>query len=319
MKNVKFAIMGAGGIAEKFAAAVRLTEGAEVVAVASKSPDRAKSFAERNKIAVSCSYSEMLSMDNVDAVYIATTHNFHYENIKACLTSGKHVLCEKAMVLHKWEAEELFALAKSKGLFLMEAMWSRFLPPLKTARQWIADGRIGEIKSAYASIGFRSNGDINSRLLNPDLAGGALYDIGVYIIELTTFLMGEEVLDVVGRVRRDSRTNVDDNVSFMLTFKNADALLHCSMVSPIKQHIIINGEKGHIEIPETHSGHECLLYDNNRRPIEYFKAEYPEDNGFVYQIEETVNCINSGKTESEIMPASATIECARIFDKLLEN
>ena len=319
MKTIRFAIMGAGGIAEKFAQAVKLTEGAEVVAVASKSMERAESFAKRNNIDTFCSYDQMLSMDNVDAVYIATTHNFHYENIKACLNSGKHVLCEKCMVLHEAEAKELFALAKTKGLFLMEAMWSRFLPPLKTARKWIEEGRIGEIKSAYASIGFRSNGDINGRILNPDLAGGALYDIGVYVIELTTFLMGEKVTDIVGKVRRDSRTGVDDNVSFILSFKNADAMLHCSIVSPIKQHIIINGEKGHIEIPETHSGHECLIFDNNRNLIEHFKAEYPEDNGFVYQVEEVINCINSGETQSDIMPATDTIECARIFDKLLEN
>ena len=139
MSKLRFGIMGAGGIAGHFVRAMAHIKTAEVVAVASKSIERAENFAKQNGLASFCTYDELLARDDIDAVYVATTHNFHYENIKACLEKGKHVLCEKAMVLNEDDARELFALAESKGLFLMEAMWTRFLPSMQKAKKWITD------------------------------------------------------------------------------------------------------------------------------------------------------------------------------------
>ena len=134
MNPVRFAILGAGGIAVKFKNAADLTEGAEVVAVGSKSAERAAAFAEKNHIPRWYdNYETMLEDPEIDAVYIATTHNFHMENIRACIAAGKHILCEKPLVLTEAEAEEAFQLAAEKGVFLMEAMWSRFLPHLRKA------------------------------------------------------------------------------------------------------------------------------------------------------------------------------------------
>lgn len=319
MSVLRFGIMGAGRIAGHFVRAVRLTDSAEVVAVASKSIGKAENFAKENSVADFCSYEKLLARDDIDAVYVATTHNFHYENIKACLESGKHVLCEKAMVLTEKDARELFDLAKSKGLFLMEAMWTRFLPSMQKARSWIREGRIGKIQGVSGVIGFKGNDDIQSRLLNPALAGGALYDIGVYVTEIASFLVGERIVDVCGKVRRDSRTGVDSKVSFVVEFETVDACLQCFMTTNAKEYMIINGDSGCVEIPTSHVNNECFLYDEKRNLVEHFKQEFPDGNGFVYEIEETVNCIRNGKTESEIMPASATIECARVFDKLLRS
>lgn len=316
MRKIRFGIMGAGGIARQFVRAVGLVKSAEIVAVASKSIEKAENFAKENGVAHFCSYENLLARDDIDAVYVATTHNFHYENIKACLESGKHVLCEKAMVLNEKDARELFELAKSKGLFLMEAMWTRFLPSMQKAKKWIKDGKIGKIQSVSGVIGFKNNGDTESRILNPKLAGGALYDIGVYAIEIASFLVGEAIVDAHGKVRRDERTGVDANVSFVLEFETVDACLQCQITANPKEYMVINGDKGYIEIPRSHVSNECFLYDQKRNLKKHFKKEFPDGNGFVYEIEETAKCIRKGKTESDIMPASATIECARIFDKL---
>lgn len=317
MRKIRFGIMGAGRIAGQFVRAMAFVKTAEVVAVASKSIEKAENFAKENGVASFCSYENLLSRDDIDAVYVATTHNFHYENIKSCLECGKHILCEKAMVINEKDATELFELAKSKGLFLMEAMWTRFLPSMQKAKKWIEDGKIGKIQSVSGVIGFRNNGDTESRILNPALAGGALYDIGVYAIEIASFLVGEKIVDVQGKVRRDERTGVDARVSFVAEFETVDACLQCLITSNAKEYMIINGDKGYIEIPTSHVNNECFLYNSKRKLVKHFKKEFTGGNGFVYEIEETVKCIRKGKTESDIMPASATIECARVFDKLL--
>ncbi len=317
MSKIRFGIMGAGQIAEKFAHALKQTNTASATAVASKTIEKAEAFAKRNGIPVFCSYEELLSRGDIDAVYIATTHNFHYDNIKACLENGKHVLCEKPMVLTEKEACELFELAKSRNLFLMEAMWTRFLPSMQKAYSWIRDGKIGKIQSISGVIGFKGDLNPESRLLNPALAGGAIYDIGVYVIEIASFLVGEHIVDVMGNVRRDSRTGVDVNVSFVLAFETVDACLQCMFTSNAKEYMIINGDNGYIEIPRFAVNNECHLYDKSRNLSEHFKQEFPEGNGFVYEIEETVNCITNGKIESDIMPARDTIACASVFEKLL--
>jgi len=316
MEKLRFGIMGAGGIAHHFARAVQLTDCAELVAAASKDPRRAKSFAAEFGIR-GCSYQHLLEMEEVEAVYIATTHNFHYENIKACLSAGKHVLCEKAMVMHEREARELFALAKEKGLFLMEAMWSRFLPNLVKARSWIEEGKIGKLQSITGAIGFRCSGDPEHRILNKELGGGAMYDIGVYATEITSFLVGEPILECKGFVRTDPRTGVDTAASYLLRFPCVDAALQAVITANVKEYIIANGDKGFIEIPTANVNDECFLYDGERKLVEHFKEPFPEGNGFVYQIRAVAECIRAGACTCPTVPPDVTIECARVFDTLL--
>lgn len=319
MRKVRFGIIGAGKIAKKFVQAVQNTDCAQIVAVASKTPERAEEFARLNDIESFCDYETLVGRSDIDAVYIATTHNFHYENIKLCLDAGKHVLCEKPMVLTEKDASELFESARSKGLFLMEAMWTRFLPSMRKAKQWIEEGRIGKIQTLSGMIAFKGNEDPENRLINASLAGGALYDVGVYMIEIASFLAGEHITDAVGKIRRDHRTGVDVVSSFILSFETVDASLQCLVTSDTKEYFIVSGDAGYIEIPRSHVSDECFLYGEDMKLTEHFKQEFPEGNGFVYEIEETVRCINSGMTESEIMPAQATVECARVFEKLLSD
>ena len=313
---LRFAVLGTGGIANQFAGAVSLVDGAEIVAAASKSAERAAAFAQRHSIPKSYgSYAEMLRDPDVDAVYVATTHNFHKENIIDCLSAGKHVLSEKPMVLTEADARECFALAQEKNLFLMEAMWTRCLPAMRRACEWVREGRIGEIRSANSVIGFNAGNNLDGRILNPALAGGAMYDIGVYSIEIVSALMGEFPEDVIFSRRDHKITGVDENVSLIVSFASADACIQCMVNGNPKEYTVINGSRGFIEIPASHSVREVRLFGENRVLAENFEAPY--QNGFTFEIEEMIRCIGEGRITSEINPPEMTIRCAAIFDKVL--
>ena len=315
MDTFRFGVMGAGRIAEKFCDAVGRIDGAEVAAVASKSAERAQSFAVRNGLpSWHAGYGEMLARPDIDAVYIATTHNFHYENILECLKYNKPVLCEKCMVLTKKQAEEIFARAGEKKLFVMEAMWSRFLPTIRKARQWVREGRIGKVTMASACLGWVAPQDAENRMYNPDLAGGALYDMGVYCIEIMSYLLGGGIR----KVRADivfAETGVDESDCIMLEFNDCLASLQVSIAAKIEECAFLYGTRGYIRIPAFHKGRGCRLYGPDGNLVEEFND--PTENGFVYEVEEVVRCIRSGKLESDVMPKADTIRCAEIFDLCL--
>lgn len=318
MNICRFGIIGAGSIAAHFCKAVKMVQDAEVVAVASSSEERAEEFARANGIEQFYgSYEEMLRRADINIVYIATTHNFHMDNIRLCFEYGKHVLCEKAMVLTAAEAREIFALAREKNLFCMEAMWSRFLPQYQKAKQWIMEGRIGKIQAASVVIGFKATDDPKHRLINPELAGGAMYDIGVYAIEPLTYLIGEKVEKVLGVWRPHSVTGVDARVSMILQFASCDAALQCLFTSNAKEYVVINGSEGIVELPFVSGGFDARLYDEEKNLVEEFHEYW--DHGFVFELEEVVGCIRDGKITSDIMPPEATIECAEIYDRILRG
>lgn len=314
MSAFKFGIMGAGNIAKKFADAVSRVEGAEVAAIASNTKGKAKAFAEELNIKDSYEgYEEMLSRADIDAVYIATTHNFHYENAKLALTHGKNVICEKCFMLNSAEAKEIFALAKEKGLFCMEAMWSRFLPSINKAKEWINSGRLGEIDMASFVIGFKSAEDSDNRIRNPKLGGGAMFDIGVYAIEIMTYLIPEKLIDVKSVITR-TKEGVDKVDCMLLEFENCVANLQAIITANLPNALDIYGTKGRIHIENPHYSNKCVFYDENGEAEEFFA---PFENGFEYQIEELISCLKAGKLESDVIPHRDTILCAEIFDKCL--
>ncbi len=316
MSKINFGIMGAGYIARRFAAAVGQTEVAQVVAVASKTAEKARSFAEENGIPNAYSYEQLLADGQVDAVYVSTTNNFHYDCIKMCLEAGKHVLCEKPMVLKKAEGEELFALAESRGLFLMEAMWTCFLPAVQQARRWIAEGRIGKLQCMNFTTGFRIDTNPDARHMRADLAGGAIYDMGVYPIHVAAFLAGEEAKNVLSSVRRDSRTGVDTNSSFVISYDSCDAVIQALFAASPRSVALVTGSEGSIELPNAVNADWCRLYDGKGRLLEECRLP-PKADGFVYEIEETARCINEGRLVSETVPPAATLNCAWVFEQLL--
>lgn len=311
---LNFAIMGAGRIAVTFTKAMKEVKGAQIIAVSSKDGVRAKTFAERFHISNHYgSYEEMLQNDEIDVVYIATTHNFHYENLLLCLEYKKHIICEKPMVLTEKEAEEVFRLAKEKQCFVMEAMWTRFLPAIQKAKQIVEEGRIGEIKLIDGSFCFYNAFDPDSRLFNADLAGGALFDVGVYVIETASFFAGENPIHVDGTAHL-GKSHVDEVACMTFQYeKGMLASLKCGISVNAINEMKIYGTKGYIVLPSFHCAQVCDVYIGDVK--ESFEEKF--EHGFAYEIQHVVDCIENKKLESDIIPHKDTLACAKIFDKLL--
>ena len=316
MKPFRFAIIGAGNIAHKFCGAVRLA-GCETAAVASKSAERAAAFAQAENIPASFGdYAAMLDAVKPDAVYIATTHNFHYDNIMLCLSKNIPVLCEKAMVHTKAQAESVFAEAKKRGVFVMEAMWSRFMPQIQKARERVKEGRIGKIELANSVVAFRGEYDPKSRLFDPNLAGGAMWDVGVYAYEVLTYLLGEHPLERKAVVSR-AETGADKAVTMAARFENCLASIQTGVMTCTAEGVTLGGTEGYIWIPCANVGNEAFLYNRKKELAEHFRQEY--ENGFVWEVEETVRCVREGLLQSPVVPWADTIDCAGAFDLVLKG
>ena len=315
MKPFRFAVMGAGGIANKFCEAVRLVPDCEVCAISSKSMERAEKFAARHNLpAAYDSYEEMLRTERPDCVYVAVTHDAHFTLCMLCLDYDTPVLCEKSMFCNSREAETFFARAEEKGIFAMEAMWSRFLPPVMKAREWLKEGRIGDPVIGEMTIGFISSPDPENRINNPKLGGGAALDITVYSYDVLTWVMDRPVLRAAVEATK-MHTGVDATDVVLLRFEG-DTIGICKSsvaVSP-DERLVIEGRSGRIVLPHSHVGNEAFLYERGRL-TEHF-IDNRTTNGFTYEIEETVRCIREGLTESAVCPHAMTREFARLCDKI---
>ncbi|MBR6103109.1 MAG: Gfo/Idh/MocA family oxidoreductase [Ruminococcus sp.] len=312
---LNFGIMGAGGISRAFCGALRETDGAQTVAVAAQDLKRAEKFAKEQGIPKAYgSYAQMLADKSVDIVYIGNTTNLHYECIKMCLAAGKHVLCEKAMVETEERALECFDLAAKRGLFLMEAMWSRFLPKSLKVREWIKKGRIGEIVAMQATIGNNIEKDPGNRFYSPDLGGGAMYDLGVYPIDLLTWYSGLTITSYTAKVIWSS-TGIDETVSLNLDLEGVPANAMITFNAPMPEDIYIYGEKGVIRVPRAHWGGDAMLLDPSMKEIDRFSQ--PEKYGMKFEAAEVVRCIEDGKLTSAVASPEMTVAACRMYDKIL--
>lgn len=321
-REFRFAVMGAGNIANKFCDAVKLLEGCTVAAVASKSMERAETFAQKNGIEKAYdSYGKMLEEERPDCVYIAVTSDAHYELSRLCVMHDVPVLCEKAMFLNSAQAEEIFKLSRERNVFVMEAMWSRFLPAVRRAKQWVEEGKIGAPVYGDIGIGFHAPEDPQNRYFNPKLGGGASYDLTVYCYEIMTYII-ERPAEVVKADAVISETGVDVTDHIMLRFageKGGDVLvsLESTFLANMEEKMVIYGTQGKIVMPKPHFASEAYLYDGNGNCVEHFTDEVTQ-NGFTYEAAEAVKCIREGRIESETVPHSLTLACAKVFDELLQ-
>lgn len=317
MEKFRFAIMGAGGIAVTFCDAVKRLEGCEVAAVASKSLDRAKKFAEKNGVKSAYgSYEEMLAAEKPDCVYIAVLPNDHYRLTMLCLEQGVPVLCEKAMFMSGREAESAFAKAKEKNVFVMEAMWARFLPPMQKAKRWLEEGRIGKVVLCDTTIGFLAQKGSENRYHNPALGAGAAHDITVYCYELTRYLFPQPIISRHAVAWwEDTGTDLTDHI--ILRYADMTATMTASLGAALDERMIIYGEEGRIVIPHPHYSNEAFLYDVQGGLLEHFQDDTP--NGFIFEIQETMDCIRSGKTQSRMVPWADTLECSHMYDELAQR
>ncbi|MBE6731118.1 MAG: Gfo/Idh/MocA family oxidoreductase [Ruminococcaceae bacterium] len=323
MKAVKFAIIGAGGIANQFVKAVNNTDKAEVIMVASKDMERAKNFAERNSIPSFGTYEEVYNNPEVEAVYVSTTHNFHHGIIIDALNHGKHVLCEKAMVLSEKEAADVINLSREKNLLLMEAMWSRHNPCVKKVKEWIGSGKIGKLVTGFLSWGFEASHDPKHRLINPDLAGGAAWDIGVYALLTTDYVIGKKPLEVK-TLCHYGETGVDMIDHYALKYDDAIVSLTVNLCCNMPFLVGFNGTKGYIKADGLPFAGKVSLYDSSNNLIEEFvdpneRGMGVNVNGFIYQVEEAARCIREGLIESPVVPHGDSLWSTKIYDILLSE
>ncbi len=318
MEKFRFVILGAGNIAEKFVDAVDHIDGCEIAAVGSRSKERAEAFTKKLGISATAfgDYEEMLDTVRPDAAYIATTHNTHAKLIALCLNKNIPVLCEKTMCMNARETEDACALAKQKNTFLMEAMWSRFLPAVVKAKEWIADGKIGKPVMAQLQIGNRYQFAADNRFFSKELGGGAALDLGVYGYQITTFLVGENVTDINAQARY-SHTGVDttDHISM----RAGDCLIDitATIETKIDENLIVYGEKGKIILPHSQWADECIF-----ESIDGVKEVFSDTvtkNGFVGETEEVIKCVRAGKLQSDVVPHSLTINCSKTLDMITQK
>ena len=310
--SFRWVILGAGAIANKFADAVRRIEGAEVIGVGSRSMERGQAFAEKNDIPFFGSYEDALTL-KPDAAYIAATTEAHADLTRLCISRGIPVLCEKAMFTNSAEAEEVFALAKAKGVFAMEAMWSRFLPSIVEMKRQFDAGAIGQIKHFEIAIGWEAYSGPGSRFYEPSLGGGASYDLLVYCYELAEFFLG--VPDKVESVAVHwASTGVDETETVLLRYPWGLATLTASIGVRLDERTVLMGNQGQLRMLRPHFGSDFVL----RHPdgTEETWQDEKTDNGFVYEAQEVMRCVQEGLLESPTVPHDLTIRCAKVFDLL---
>ena len=311
--DFRFAIMGAGNVARRFCSAVAEMESCRVAAVASKSLERAQAFAaEMNIPAFYASYEAMLQRERPDCVYIATTCDAHYPLGMLCLDYRTPVLCEKAMFTNSRDAWRFFRQAQSQGTFAMEALWSRFLPAVNRAREWIAAGRIGTPVLCDMGIGFHAPEDPENRYFNPALGGGAACDLTVYGYQIIPWVLNRGVVRVSAEAVA-AATGVDAT-ELVLMYLEGDvpAVVISSLMANLEEQLTVYGTQGKLVIPHPHNADEARLYGADGAEIERFADG--TKNGFVFEIEETMRCIREGRTESQVVPHASTLACARLFD-----
>jgi dihydrodiol dehydrogenase / D-xylose 1-dehydrogenase (NADP) len=314
-KEIFWGVMGCGYIATKFVKALMTCQGSRLHAVASTSAERAKTFADTYQVKIWYdNYEALVNDQEIDIIYIANTNNFHYESIKLCLNNHKAVLCEKPFAINAKQAGEVIHLARTKDVFLMEGMWSRFLPALKKVRETILKGEIGEIQSLTGSFEVKSNTGLEGRHLNNKLGGGALLDVGIYPISIASYLLNEMPLRVIGDAEIGP-TGVDETSSYTIDFPHGiTAVLKSSIVKEGSKEFQITGTKGQIVIPTFWRAESFTLTNNNGEQITHtFKHPC---NGFEYEIVAVANYLKEGKKESDLCPLDETLEVYKHFDDL---
>lgn len=314
--TTRWGIIGTGRIAGEFAEGLVHTSNTELVAVGSRSAESAQRFAEKYDVPEACGSYESLASADVDVIYIGTPHPFHFENTLLCLRSGKHVLCEKPFTINARQTEFLVAEARTLNLFLMEAMWTRFLPALQKAKQWVETGRIGSVTHVDASFRFTEPEVPEARLFNPELGGGALLDVGIYPISLACWLLGEPT-EIDGQATIGT-TGVDYASTYRLKFSNgATTDLDASIMADPKPDAVITGTAGSIRIHgDWWAGDTVTIENAEGKSTDSFPIH---GNGYNYEAQEVADCIRRGAIESEVMPLSESIVLMKTMDTIREQ
>lgn len=310
----KLGIIGAGWIAEKMAAALAPLEDYCVYAIASRSIEKAEAFAKKWNVPKAYgSYEEMVSDPDVDLVYIATPHSHHHAHAMLALEHGKHVLVEKAFTANAAEAAGLLETARTKGLFITEAIWTRYMPLSHKVRELMESGIIGEPRVLTATLCYMM--ELKERIVRADLCGGALLDLGVYCLNFARMYFGTDIVRTVTNVHLGP-TGMDMHESISLSFADGKmANLQSGALCLNDRQGIISGTEGYIRVDNINCPEVVEVYRNYELVARY---EKPSDmiNGYEYQVFECKRCIDANLLESPLMPHAETLSIMQQMDSL---
>lgn len=313
---MRIGIIGCGNIAGTLASTmVKMGDGIQLVAAASRDIAKAEEFASRFGIEKAYgSYEELYQDEDIDLVYIAVPHSHHKKEMIDAINHGKAVLCEKAFCVNAAEAEEVFALAKEKRVFVAEAIWTRYMPSRKRIDEIISSGQIGRVVSISANLGYKIFQ--KQRISDPKLAGGALLDVGVYPLNFAMMFAHSDLASITGLA--NIKDGVDSRNSISLLFKDgsmASIYSDTEMISDRKG--IIYGTEGTIVIENINNPEKLTVYNGDRNPVELSSETFEHEiNGYEYEIRECAECLEKGLLEPPSMPWAETVRVLKVTDSL---
>ncbi|MHA4868334.1 Gfo/Idh/MocA family protein [Duganella sp. PWIR1] len=315
---IRWGILGTGKIAKAFATALKDTPDATLAAVASRSVDSATKFGqEYGAERFHGSYQALADDPAVDVIYIATPHPMHHENALMCLNGGKAVLVEKSFTMNRRQAEDIINLARAKNLFVMEAMWTRFMPSVVEAKRIVDSGEIGKPANVTADFGFTSDAGPEHRLFAPELGGGALLDLGIYPLSMASFFLGG-VTGVKAQAEMTA-TGVDMQTAFTLSHEGGGvSSCACSLRSRTPTELTISGTKGFVRLHDRFHNTDTITVtvvdgaSRNERTLSLPKS----GNGYTHEAQEVGRCLRAGLIESPVMPHAETLAIMGTLDEI---
>jgi predicted dehydrogenase len=312
--HINWAVAGTGGISNRFVMGLRDAKGARLYAAVSRDKARAEAFAARYGFDRAYGdYNAMLGDPDVDAIYIGTPHVFHKEMAIAAFRAKKAVLCEKPVSVNAAELSEMIDEARANKVFFMEAMWTRFVPPLVKVREWLDSDILGEVKMVQANFCFSAPLNPQGRLYNIELGGGALLDAGVYPVSLASFVFGGKKPEAVNSMMYLGKTGVDEEVTALLSYGGPRlASVSAALSTAAVNDGWIYGTQGFIHLPDFVFSHSADLKLYGRYQYHY-EPEFLS-NGYNYEAEEVMNCIRAGKLESDTMDLSESLVIMETMD-----
>lgn len=311
---MKIGILGAGRIAATLAETMNKMPEVECYGVASRDLEKAKAFAKEHGFQHAFgSYEEMLADKEVELIYIATPHSHHYQHIKMCLDAGKHVLCEKSFTVNEKQAAEVLRIAKEKKLLLTEAIWTRYMPSRKMIDNLLVEKVIGDVVKMTANLNYPLCD--KERIVKPELAGGALLDVGIYPLNFAYMHFGDKVKEMHSAVQMTSAGVDGENGMILLYEDGRMAILNSGIHSKSDSQGVFYGSAGCMVVENINNPEAVKIYDKERNLIRELKV--PEQiSGYEYEIKETISCIKEGKLECPSMPHTETLKMMHVMDEL---
>lgn len=311
---MKVGILGAGRIAAVLAETMNKMPEVECYGVASRDLQKAKAFAKEHGFQHAFgSYEGMLADENVELIYIATPHSHHYGHIKMCLEAGKHVLCEKSFTVNEKQAAEVFRIAREKNLLLTEAIWTRYMPSRKIINDLLDQKVIGDVQKMTANLNYPLLD--KERIVKPELAGGALLDVGIYPLNFAYMHFGDHVKKIIS-VAQMTDAGVDEENAMILQYEDGKmAILNSGIHGKSDNEGVFYGSTGCMVVENINNPENVKIYDTDKNLICEIKV--PEQiSGYEYEIKETISCIVEGKLECPSMPHEETLKMMRVMDGL---